>query len=130
MFILIYDFSILEFQGQKGRSDSYNYKLAHLDVKSSKHALPTFRGNFYTKKCQFGRISCTQSFQRPKLALKTKKLEKLKKFYRIKGFGIYKYFLHLAVMSYAPFLHFLPFKANIGLCNGYLQLLHPNWPFG
>ena len=50
MFILIYDFSILEFQGrkgQKGRSDSYNYKLAHLDVKSSKHALPTFRGNFY-----------------------------------------------------------------------------------
>ena len=45
------DFSILEFQGQKGqkgRSDSYNYKLAHLDVKSSKHAFPTFKGSFYT----------------------------------------------------------------------------------
>ena len=35
-------------KGQKGRSDGYNYKLAHLDVNSSKHALPTFRGNFYT----------------------------------------------------------------------------------
>ena len=49
--LVIDDFSILEFQGrkgQKGRSDSYNYKLAHLDVKSSKHTLPTFRGNFYT----------------------------------------------------------------------------------
>ena len=49
--LAIDDFSILELQdrkGQKGHSDSYNYKLAHLDVKSSKHALPTFRGNFYT----------------------------------------------------------------------------------
>ena len=49
--LVIDDFSILEFQGrkgQKGRSDSYNYKLAQLDVKSSKHALPKLRSNFYT----------------------------------------------------------------------------------
>ena len=49
--LVIDDFSILEFQGrkgQKGHTDSYNHKLAQLDVKSSKYALPTFRGNFYT----------------------------------------------------------------------------------
>ena len=99
-------FQYLELQGQKGQkgcSDSYNYKLAHLDVKSCSSNI--HRQLVCNLKGQFGQRSCTQSIQRPKLALKTKKLEKLKKFYRMKWFGFYKYF-HLAVMSYAPFLHF------------------------
>ena len=65
------DFSILELQGRKGQkgcSDSYNYKLAHLDVKSSKHALPTFRGNFYTtQKANLDRETVENHFKAKKL---------------------------------------------------------------
>ena len=47
----IREFSILEIQGhkgQKGRYSSYKQKIAQVDVKSSKVALVTFRGNFYS----------------------------------------------------------------------------------
>ena len=37
----------MEFQGHKGRYCSYEQKIAQVDVKSSKIALVTFRGNFY-----------------------------------------------------------------------------------
>ena len=40
----------MEFQGhkgQKGRYSSYKQKIAQVDVKLSKIALVTFRGNFY-----------------------------------------------------------------------------------
>ena len=35
-------------KGQKGRYSSYEQKIAQVDVKSSKVALVTFRGNFYS----------------------------------------------------------------------------------
>ena len=41
----------MEFQGhkgQKGRYSSYKQKIAQVDVKLSKIALVTFRGNFYS----------------------------------------------------------------------------------
>ena len=41
----------MEFQGHKGQKGSYcsyEQKIAQVDVKSSKIALVTFRGNFYS----------------------------------------------------------------------------------